>query len=245
MFRILWSIFRQNTYFIIGLIIGLGLSILLIPLVETDCIGGASRRVRPRIHSHKSDDYEPRINLAAKPKMALKSGDTLVRPRFYTTELGIKEKLFVGVLTTPQSIGTLGLAMNKTTAHLVDKIMYFIDAPSAQKINVSSLKLPGIVGFTDTRDVLKPFHLIKYIADNFLEDYDYFFITRDSTYIQARSLYEFAKKISVSEDVYCGNPSATDKASKHCSLGKYLLIYFIVGSIVHCYIYFKERLNMF
>lgn len=220
MLRILWSIFRQNTYFIIGLIIGLGLSILLIPLVETDCIGGASRRVGPRIHSHKTDDYEPRINLAAKPKMALKPGDTLVRPRFYTTELGIRDKLFIGVVTTPETIGTLGVAQNKTTAHLVDKIMYFIDAPSAQKINVSSLKLPGIVGFTDTRDVLKPFHLIKYISDNFLEDYDYFFISRDSTYIQARSLYEFAKKVSVSEDVYCGNPSATDKDSTYCSLGK-------------------------
>uniref|UniRef100_A0A1B6C963 Hexosyltransferase n=1 Tax=Clastoptera arizonana TaxID=38151 RepID=A0A1B6C963_9HEMI len=223
MLRIVWSIFRQNTYFIIGIVAGLGLSFLLIPLVETDCIGETSRRIRPRVHSFDPEEYEPRINLAGKPKIEVVKDNVLIRPKFYATELGVREKLFIAVLTTPETISNLGIALNKTAAHLTSKIMFFIDAPSAQKINVSSLKLPGIVGFTDTREILKPFHLIKYILDNFLEDYDFFFIIKDSAYINIKNLYNFVNKISISEDAHVGQPTPNDDNS-FCSLDSGILI---------------------
>ncbi|RZF45951.1 hypothetical protein LSTR_LSTR008328 [Laodelphax striatellus] len=224
MFRFIVSLCRQNIYFIVGVILGLGLSLLLTPLIDNDCLFSIqfSSEDRQILRVHKNDDYEPRINLAGKPQKAQKTPQTLIRPRYFSTELGIKDKLFIGVLTRSETISSHAVALNKTVAHLVDKIMYFIDAPSAQRLNVSSLKLPGIVGFTDTRDILKPFHLLKYLTDNFLEEYDFFFISKDTTYIRARNLYDFVKKVSVSEEVYAGTETA--EQSGFCSLDAGILL---------------------
>lgn len=225
MLRFLHSIVRQNSYFISAFVLGIFLSIFCTPLIENhNCIRfqtkTSSSNGKQVVQSQ--DLYEPKINLAAKPKTALKGGHGMIRPRFHKAELGIRNKLFVGVLTSPESISSFAVALNKTASKYIDKIMFFIDAPSAQRLNVSSLKLPGIVGFTDTRKVLKPFHLIKYVSDNFLEDYDFFFIIKDTGYIQAQRLYEFTKKISINHNVYLGQiADSSSDAEKVCSISKY------------------------
>ena len=166
------------------------------------------------------DEYEPRINLAGKPQKAKKTPQALVRPRYYSTELGIREKLFVAVLTSQEMINSRGVAINKTVAHLVDKIMYFIDAPGPQKLNLS---MSGIVGFTDTRKLLKPFHVLKYVADNYLDEYDFFFVVKDTTYVKARTLYEVAQGISVSQEVHAGSEKEDDHTA-FCKLDAGLLL---------------------
>lgn len=225
MVRFFLAMVRQNSYFISAFVVGVLFSVFCTNIIETpNCV-----RIQSKINSNNykqvvqsQDMYEPKINLAAKPKTALKGGHGMVRPRFHKAELGIRNKLFVGVLTSPESISTFAIALNKTASKFVDKMMFFIDAPSAQRLNVSSLKLPGIVGFTDTRKVLKPFHLVKYVSDNFLEDYDFFFIIKDTGYIQAQRLYEFTKKISINHDVHMGQIiDNTSNADKVCSISKY------------------------
>lgn len=138
----------------------------------------------------------------------------LIRPRYYSTELGIREKLFLGVLTSPEQIEDRTTALNKTIAHLVDKVKYFM---SAYKYKTSQFSLGNIVGFTDKRDSLRVFHVIKYIADGFSQNYDYFFLMKDSLYVNARTLKYIVNKISVSQHVYMGTriPDST-----FCSLGK-------------------------
>lgn len=224
MIRFFLTLCRQNIYFVIGVILGLGLSLLLTPIVDNDCFFSVdfNNEESKIISSQKDDEYEPRINLAGKPQKAQKTPQTLIRPRYFSTELGIRDKLFIGILTKADTLVNYAVALNKTVAHLVDKILYFIDAPSAQRLNVSNLKLPGIVGFTDTREILKPFHLLKYITDNFLEEFDFFFLSKDTTYIRARELYDFIKKVSVSQDVYVGSPVAGQ--SEFCSLDAGILL---------------------
>lgn len=109
------------------------------------------------------------------------------------------------------------MTLNKTVAHLVDKIRYFISIPEGTKPNVS---LSGIVGFTDTRSILKPFHVLKYITDNYLEDYDFYYLIKDTSYVNARKLIRLIDKISVSQNVYMGIPSEIET---YCSLGSYIL----------------------
>lgn len=221
MYRMFHSVLRQNSTFFISFIIGLSLSLYLRPLMtQNKCVILHSESLKHEEGTQDIDNYEPKINLAAKPKNAVKGGRGIVRPRFHKAELGIKNKLFLGVLTSPETIATLALALNKTASKYVNKVMYFIDAPSAQRLNVSSLKLPGIVGFTDTRKVLKPFHLIKYVSDNFLEDFDFFYIVKDSGYIHAPRLMEFVKKISIKIDIHTGHLVDSNSDSV-CSLGKY------------------------
>uniref|UniRef100_A0AAG5DVZ9 Hexosyltransferase n=1 Tax=Anopheles atroparvus TaxID=41427 RepID=A0AAG5DVZ9_ANOAO len=155
-------------------------------------------------HSNKllehGGEFEPQLNLEQKPMIAKKPVKNIVRPRYYYTELGIREKLFVGVLTATENIESLATAINRTTAHLVNKMKFFINADNVQ----SNFLLKNIVGFTDTRDNLRPFHMLKYLADNYLDEYDYFLLQTDTTYVNARMLRRQLEHLSVTMDVYMG-----------------------------------------
>jgi len=210
---------RQNFYLILGVTIGLLFSLIVSPLLETGCLFSS-----PVLESDSSssiinnDEYEPLINLAGKPQRAQKIPQTILRPRYYSTELGIREKIFVGILVNQASVDGLAVAVNKTVTHWVDKTIFFVDAAGGLKLNLSLMKIPGIVGFTDSRNVLKPFHMIKYIIDNYLDEYEFFMLIKDSTYLNADKLMNLVKHVSVSEDVYA---SGTVVSTNYCSLGKF------------------------
>ncbi|XP_037826848.1 chondroitin sulfate glucuronyltransferase, partial [Lucilia sericata] len=133
----------------------------------------------------------------------------VIRPRYYSSELGIREKIFIGVMTTQDNINTLATAINRTTAHLVNKIKFFINADNVK----TNYKLKNIVGFTDTRENLRPFHVIKYIADNYLDDYDYFLIIQDNVYVDARKLKEMLYHMSITFDLYMGATAESSYSS--------------------------------
>lgn len=228
MLKVTFSYCRSNVYLIIGICLGLTLSVLFAPINFEECQEAAHSPERTTWYgvtsdrSTTDDEYEPKINVEGKPRRAQKTPKIFVRPRYYSTELGIREKLFVGVITSREYLHSRGVAVNKTLAHLVDKIRYFISVPEGAKPNVT---LPGIVGFTDTRGILKPFHVMKYITDNYLEDYDYYFITKDTSYINGRRLVELVEKISVSQDFYLGSNVAEES---YCSLGEIIFLQFII-----------------
>lgn len=188
----------RNHFFLIGFVVGLILTICL-----PDRAWEISKEECPEMEEAKlqSDDFEPRLNLINKPMTAKKTVKNIIRPRYYSSELGIREKLFVGVMTNQENINTLATAFNRTTAHLVDKIKFFINAADNVR---SNFQLKNIVGFTDARDHLKPFHVLKYIADNYLDDYDFFLLTTDTAYVNVRQLIQQLNHISISFDVYIG-----------------------------------------
>lgn len=220
---------NRNQFFLIGFAVGLILTICLPDaweMNELDCGETLAREMAKPLT--REDDFEPRLNLINKPMTAKKAVKNIIRPRYYSSELGIREKIFVGVMTTQKHINTLATAFNRTTAHHVDKIKYFINAADNVRNN---FKLKNIVGFTDARDHLKPFHILKYIADNYLDDYDFFYLTMDTTYVNARRLLDKLNHISIGFDVYVGqNPDASqllvdderarpaDVANEYCDL---------------------------
>ncbi|XP_031631958.1 chondroitin sulfate glucuronyltransferase [Contarinia nasturtii] len=195
---------NRNHFFFIGFVVGLILTICLPDnaweITEQECPESFNGDA-PKMMA-QDDDFEPRLNLVNKPMTAKKTAKNIIRPRYYSSELGIREKLFIGVLTNQRHINSLATAFNRTTAHHVDKIKYFINAADNVRTN---FKLKNIVGFTDVRDHLKPFHILKYIADNYLDDYDFFLLATDTTYVNARRLLKQLNHISISFDVYIGH----------------------------------------
>lgn len=205
--RLKFSLSR-NHYFVVGILLGLILT-LMIPedawtITEDECpeTTETSKNLNG-INANDIDELEPHINLINKPMAAKKVVKNIIRPRYYSSELGIREKLFVGVMTSQQNIDTLATSFNRTVAHLVNKIKFFINADNVIK---SNFILKNIVGFTDTRENLRPFHILKYIADNYLNDFDYFLLITDQNYVDSRQLMEKLYKISISFDVYMGRP---------------------------------------
>lgn len=221
---------RQSLPVIIGLCIGIAFSLIQTPFIENGCtksalseILGGDRLGKLRdLRSDgpaKSEDYEPRLVLgsynqdevAKSPK-----AEKLLRPRYYTTELGIRDKLLVAVVSTKESIASFGIAVNKTLSHHVDKIIFFIDGIGSQKLG---LDIP-VVGFKDEKPLIKVFRVLSYVHENYINEFDYFFIVSDHTYVHGRKLYRMVQRISISENVHMGmlmdNPE-----SLYCSLGKF------------------------
>lgn len=203
---------NRNHFFFIGFAVGLILTICMPDhawqIAEQECPETLAFVNDPNHHMPQpsADDFEPRLNLINKPMAAKKLAKNIVRPRYYSSELGIREKLFLGVMTTQSNINTMATAFNRTTAHLIDKIKFFINAADNVRTN---FQLKNIVGFTDARDHLKPFHVLKYIADNYLDDYDFFLLTTDATYVNVPKVLEKLNHISISFDVYIGQTRDT------------------------------------
>ncbi|XP_034659870.1 chondroitin sulfate glucuronyltransferase [Drosophila subobscura] len=192
----------RNHYFVIGLLLGLVLS-CYIPqdiwelVQQEECPQEAAENL---LIERFGQDFEPHLNLINKPLAAKKPVKNVIRPRYYSSELGIREKLFIGVMTSQEHINSFATAFNRTTAHLVNKIKFFIYADSVK----TNYKLKNIVGFADTHENRRPFHVIKYIADNYLEEYDYFLLVPDNVYVDARKLNALLYHMSITFDLYMG-----------------------------------------
>lgn len=193
---------KKNSYFIIFFFIGLLLNLNL-----------SYYEICDETPLNRSLPKPAKTSPAVTTQQKQSNGKKLVRPRYYSTELGIREKLFIGVLTSVDQIDHRAIAVNRTVAHLTDKIKFFISASQKYKAGHS---LGNIVGFTDTRETLRPFHIIKYISDGFGQNYDYFFLMRDSCYLDGRLLRYIVNKISVSQDIYLGTRS---NEGSYCLLG--------------------------
>lgn len=214
MLKITRKFVSENVYVFLGIIIGLYMSSFISTSLDISCDTDGNpfkvnSRLAQEIINSSINKLEPRI-LPEKKKGETKSN--FVRPRYYSTELGIKEKLFVGIFTSEDKVNTQAVHINKTIGHIVDKIKFFITAQYKLK---SKFNLTGLVGFTDARSKYRPFQVIKYVADTFVNDYDYFFFANDYTFINAHKLKAVVSKISISMDLYLGSNFAE---SSYCNL---------------------------
>lgn len=203
--RLRSSQLSANQYFIISLVCGFLISFYWPEkyIQDSSCsqFMSDSSSIRDNEYAQLSEDFEPQLNLEKKPMIAKKQVKSIVRPRYFSTELNVRlDRLFLGILTTQENIDTLATAFNKTAAHLVNRIKFFIHADNVK----TNFKLKNIVGFTDTRENYRPFHVLKYIADNYVEDYDFFYLIEDAAYLNAKTLMEQLNHISMSFDIYMG-----------------------------------------
>ncbi|XP_063369694.1 chondroitin sulfate synthase 2 [Cydia amplana] len=206
---------KHNGYFLAGLALGLWLALAMVPLDDAPPCAAPPLPVL--------DDYEPQRE-ERPDHAAVAAGRAVQRPRYYSTELGMRAPLLAGVLAG--AVDARSAAINDTAHVLQPALKFFITADSRQ----ASSGLANVVGFTDSRALLRPFHALKYLADNFLDEYDFFFLSADNAYINARRLKQLVASISVSQDVYMG---VVEGDSQYCSLESGILLSNSVLRAVH------------
>lgn len=217
---------RQSSSVIIGLCIGIAISIIQTPFIEDDCtrfdqFSGKLRDLRS--DGTVEEDYEPKLiidnnyNNENIPKSS--KAQKILRPRYYSTELGIREKLLVAVISSKETIGSFGIAINKTLHHHVDKLIFFIDGIGSQKLG---LDIP-VVGFKDTKPLIKIFRVFSYLSENYLNEYDYFLVVSDHTYVNGRKIYDIVQHISISEHVHMGKLMENPE-SFYCSVDSGIIL---------------------
>ncbi|XP_063833830.1 uncharacterized protein LOC135082999 [Ostrinia nubilalis] len=219
--RFVVSQVKHNSYFLVGVVIGLWVALAAIPLEEevAACAEASTAAL--------SDEFEPHREEKPLGPAGPAAGRSVQRPRYYSTELGMRGSLLAGVLSSEDALDSRVAALNQTAARLQPAFRVFIAASTVQAA-------PGranVVGFTDTREMLKPFHALKYLADNYLEEYNFFFLVSDTSFVNARRLSELVSKLSVSQDVYMGTIAEDD--SHYCTLEGGILLSNSVLRAVH------------
>lgn len=218
---------RQSTSIIVGLCLGIALSLIITPFLDECFLPRFSIHLTERIrargqlgaatNSATSEDFEP--NLRNKPQRHQKESKKLIRPRYYSAELGIKEKLFVGVFSTKETVFTYGVSFNQTVSHHVNKVVFFVnELDDNQKVRLKGMT---VVSIADDRPLLRPFLVLSHIREHHA-NYDFYFLVTDKTYVRGLKLKEFTERISVSERVHLGQK--TDDVTVYCSIETGLLL---------------------
>ena len=86
--------------------------------------GNAARRPNAVPGGLGADSWEPRV-VPYRPPSPGRAAKKAVRTRYISTELGMRQRLFVGVLTSKSTLGTLAVAVNRTLAHCLERLVYF------------------------------------------------------------------------------------------------------------------------
>ncbi|XP_022659125.1 chondroitin sulfate synthase 2-like [Varroa destructor] len=155
------------------------------------------------------ENIEPIINLQTRYVGTRQANQpAIIRPRFFSTELEIKEKLLAVALGEPHSLPTFGAALNHTLGSHVTKLIFYVCASSPTQDRVKLR--PNVVHVSSGCNSLL-YHVLSHLAARqFVKDYDFVLITRDSSFIRGENLMSLVNHISVAQEVYMGLPVSTD-----------------------------------
>ncbi|XP_050825615.1 chondroitin sulfate synthase 2 isoform X2 [Gopherus flavomarginatus] len=136
------------------------------------------------------------------------------RTRYISTELGIRQRLFVGVLTSKSTLNTLAVAVNRTLGHRLERLVYFT--------GTRGRKVPHgmtVVTHGDERPIWNMYQTIKYMLDHYVGDFDWFYLVQDDTYTEAHRVSHLVAHLSIDTLLYLGRPEefiGGDTEGRYC-----------------------------
>ncbi|KAL3040665.1 chondroitin sulfate glucuronyltransferase [Trematomus bernacchii] len=204
------ALFRPALPLILGLSLGCSLSLLMVSWTQGDTddscgdeLGngrlfmGRGDAQRDSRDGAGEEDFQPRI--IPYHKDPNKPHKKVLRTRYIHTELGIRERLLAGVLTSRATLNTLAVAVNRTIAHHFHRTFFFT--------GLRSPKVPHgmtVVAHGDDRPVWLMYETVRHLHRHYGSDYDWFLLSQDDTYIQANRLTELVGHLSAGQDLYMG-----------------------------------------
>ncbi|TNN41630.1 Chondroitin sulfate glucuronyltransferase [Liparis tanakae] len=204
------AVFRPALPLILGLSLGCSLSLLMVSWTQGDADDscgdelGNGKLFTGRGDAQKDsrdgageEDFQPRI--VPYHKDPNKPHKKVLRTRYIHTELGIRERLLVGVLTSRATLNTLAVAVNRTVAHRFHRTFFFT--------GLRSPKVPHgmtVVAHGDDRPVWLMYETVRHLHQHYGSDYDWFLLAQDDTYMQADRLSELVGHLTAGQDLYMG-----------------------------------------
>ncbi|XP_009693596.1 PREDICTED: chondroitin sulfate synthase 2-like, partial [Cariama cristata] len=126
----------------------------------------------------------------------------------------MRQRLFVGVLTSKSTLNTLGVAVNRTLAHRLERLVYFT--------GMRGRKVPHgmtVVTHSDERPIWNMYQTIRYLLDHYVNDFDWFFLVQDDTYTEAHRISRLVAHLSIDTHLYLGRPAefiGGDTEGRYC-----------------------------
>ncbi|PNJ36743.1 CHPF isoform 3 [Pongo abelii] len=225
---LLLSVLRPAGPVAVGISLGFTLSLLSVTWVEEACGPGppqpgdselpprgntnAARRpnsVQPGAEREKpgagegaGENWEPRV-LPYHPAQPGQAAKKAVRTRYISTELGIRQRLLVAVLTSQATLPTLGVAVNRTLGHRLERVVFLTGARGRRAP-------PGmaVVTLGEERPIGHLHLALRHLLEQHGDDFDWFFLVPDTTYTEAHGLARLTGHLSLASaaHLYLGRP---------------------------------------
>ncbi|XP_056607249.1 chondroitin sulfate synthase 2 [Triplophysa dalaica] len=241
----LMSLIRPTGPIIVGISLGFTLSLLSVTWVDESCdsnrtgatdemllaqppgsLKGARKPSSISTGTHDNGniegEFEPRIVPYKKPAQQ-DPPKKVFRARYASTELGIREHLFVAVFSSKTTLSTLAVAINRTLKnHLDGRLIFF--TPTRNR------KLPHgmfVVAHEEERPVPNMFQSIRYLLEHHIAEYDWFYLAQDDTYTQPERLKTLVSHLSMDLLLYMGLPGkfiGGETQGKYCHGGPGFLL---------------------
>nr|XP_023663188.1 chondroitin sulfate synthase 2-like [Paramormyrops kingsleyae] len=214
------SLLRPVAQVAIGISLGLTLSLLSVSLVRDPCdfheksekerilgqggdLNGARKPNTVPIAKHENGESEDNFIPRIIPYIPARQSEPkkLFRTRYISTELRICERLFVGVLTSKDTVGTLGVAVNRTISHHLDAVVFFTGTLNHRIPNGMTVVTHG-----DEPLIWNMFQTVRYVLERYIDMYDWFYFSQDDTYTEADHLKALVGHLSMNVNLYMGHP---------------------------------------
>ncbi|XP_040842508.1 chondroitin sulfate synthase 2 isoform X2 [Ochotona curzoniae] len=225
---LLLSVLRPAGPVAVGISLGFTLSLLSVTWVEEPCGPGppqpgdselpprgntnaarrpnsvqpGAERDRPGAGAGAGENWEPRV-LPYRPAQPGQAAKKAVRTRYISTELGIRQRLLVAVLTSQATLPTLGVAVNRTLGHRLERVVFLTGARGRRTP-------PGmaVVTLGEERPIGHLHLALRHLLEQHGDDFDWFFLVPDSTYTEAHGLARLAGRLSLAAaaHLYLGRP---------------------------------------
>jgi len=192
---------RPAIELLLGLCVGLSISIIFSPFIDDLCNNVG-------LHS-PIDEFESDSKLEGASAVVVNNNQVKLRPtrpRFASTELGIREKIFFAILTTSKTLENRAMAINTTiNSHTLKIAFFLIDAKVHSNSVQSQLPLVAFADDSSAPDALW-FHTFRYVGERYSNTFDWFFFVPDSIYISTSNIVDFVDRISVAGSHLIGKP---------------------------------------
>ncbi|XP_012705510.2 chondroitin sulfate glucuronyltransferase [Fundulus heteroclitus] len=204
------ALFRPALPLILGLSLGCSLSLLMVSWTQGDADDpcrdelakgglflGRGDDQRGGRDGAGDVDFQPRI--VPYHKDPNKPHKKVLRTRYIHTELGIRERLLAGVLSSRATLNTLAVAVNRTVAHHFHRTFFFT--------GLRSPKVPhgmAVIAHGDDRPVWLMYETVRHLHQHYGSEYDWFLLAQDDTYMQADRLSELVGHLGAGQDLYMG-----------------------------------------
>lgn len=136
-----------------------------------------------------------------------------VRPSTLSKELNSKHLIFIGVMTAEMFLDSRAKAVHDTWGRNVPgKLEFFSSGTSQTKMELPVVSLPGVDDSYPPQR--KSMMMLKYMHDNYIDQFEWFMRSDDDVYIRTEKLASFLQSLNSSQDIYLGQAGTGSKDEK-------------------------------
>ena len=121
--------------------------------------------------------------------------------------VAFRKPLYIGVMTAEKLLHTRAVTIQDTWGQYAPKMDFYIAANRTESLKDLPVSVIGLHGISDGYPPLKKFfRMLQYIAEHYIDKYNWFMRADDDCYVRVPQLMSFLNQLDPTELLYIGAP---------------------------------------